>query len=844
MKKVMVVCFSLIVCLGSLLAEPVAFPICTENYPQRAPKISGKHVVWLDLQYQQYGSVCGKDLETGTLFSIGEHPVGANTDSLAISGDIVIWSEERDDVGGKYYDIYGYNLSSAMVFPIVFSNGQNLMLDIDDSILVWGHYRNSNIGWAIYGKDLVSGQEFPVAVPPSSGTAIPKISGDFVVWQDWGNPIRGQDSDLYGRYLSSGTEFPICIANGNQDHHNVNGNTVVWQDNRNEYPTIQIHGYDLVNRSEFLISENGTWPDVDGNIVVWASGSTIWGKNLKSGTEFKIAVNCVNPQELSLSGDTVVWEDYRNGNADIYGATVFDIAVLAPNGGESLVSDSKQEMIWKINSQIPVNYVRLEFSSDSGQSWETIDIVENTGTFNWTVPHVLSKTCLVKISNVDDPKFYDISDAPFSIEVYSGGSGTLEDPYQIRTAEHMSILSRHPDDWGKHFKLMTDIDLGDDAYKNIYIGQYAEEGDLNHLPFLGSFDGNGKTLSNYRYTGDDVPDYVGLFSYLGSGGQIRNLTLEAVEIATPKSSYVGGLVGLSESGTVTGCRVQGGIIGKDAVGGIVGLNWQGTISNCRVGGEIRGQGYIGGLIGYGYGGSSIQNSGFQGLVTGNSMLGGIIGNNEELSQIKQCYSTGLVKGGSTLGGITGGNYFGSLIEDSYSLCDVIGQMFLGGLVGVNDFDASVTRSYSAGLVSGNLEPGGLIGIGNGNATNSFWDVQTSGQAISAGGVGKATYDMRLKSTFTDAGWDFVGETGNGTKDLWKNRQGLSYPRLTWVAESPYDFMGDYGVSLQEFALLADYWQTNGCQGFGYWCSGADLDHSGSVDLNDLLILTEHWMTGE
>ena len=51
-------------------------------------------------------------------------------------------------------------------------------------------------------------------------------------------------------------------------------------------------------------------------------------------------------------------------------------------------------------------------------------------------------------------------------------------------------------------------------------------------------------------------------------------------------------------------------------------------------------------------------------------------------------------------------------------------------------------------------------------THSFWDTQTSGQAASAGGTGKTTAEMQMASTFLEAGWDFVGETANGTEDIW------------------------------------------------------------------------------
>jgi len=77
--------------------------------------------------------------------------------------------------------------------------------------------------------------------------------------------------------------------------------------------------------------------------------------------------------------------------------------------------------------------------------------------------------------------------------------------------------------------------------------------------------------------------------------------------------------------------------------------------------------------------------------------------------------------------------------------------------------------------------GGLVGNNNSaTCTNSFWDTQTSNQSTSACGTGKLTYQMKTRSTFTNAGWDFINATGYS--DHWGidgiNNSG--YPFLTWV----------------------------------------------------------------
>ena len=48
-----------------------------------------------------------------------------------------------------------------------------------------------------------------------------------------------------------------------------------------------------------------------------------------------------------------------------------------------------------------------------------------------------------------------------------------------------------------------------------------------------------------------------------------------------------------------------------------------------------------------------------------------------------------------------------------------------------------------------------------------------------GGIGKTTAEMQTAKMFLDAGWDFAGETANGTEDIWWILEGKDYPRLWW-----------------------------------------------------------------
>jgi len=68
------------------------------------------------------------------------------------------------------------------------------------------------------------------------------------------------------------------------------------------------------------------------------------------------------------------------------------------------------------------------------------------------------------------------------------------------------------------------------------------------------------------------------------------------------------------------------------------------------------------------------------------------------------------------------------------------------------------------------------GYGSGSVTSSFWDMETSGQTISDGGMGLTTVVMQDIDTYLNAGWDFFDEILNGTSDRWQISLG-EYPRL-------------------------------------------------------------------
>jgi len=145
----------------------------------------------------------------------------------------------------------------------------------------------------------------------------------------------------------------------------------------------------------------------------------------------------------------------------------------------------------------------------------------------------------------------------------------------------------------------------------------------------------------------------------------------------------------------------------------------------------------------------------------------------------------------------GGEIGGLAAED----ISIVGSSKVGGLVGVND-TGFVGSCHLAGSVSGDRSLGGLVGWNSGSVSDSFWDISTSGRTTSAGGTPKMTLEMKTETTFTSAGWDFVGETVNGTEEIWTIDEGYDYPRLVWGSPlfPPGPYSGGSGTEAKPFRI--------------------------------------------
>jgi len=184
--------------------------------------------------------------------------------------------------------------------------------------------------------------------------------------------------------------------------------------------------------------------------------------------------------------------------------------------------------------------------------------------------------------------------------------------------------------------------------------------------YKGTFDGRGHTIKGLTVTTND--QFVGLFGYLDRAGTVKNVVMEGIQITSNHvlmSGNTGGVVGYSW-GTIENCSVSGSVSGTKCVGGVVGAQKAGSITGCSSSATVKGTVDVGGVAGEKWGSMTAC------YATGNVTLeidspkdlsgGGLVGFNGG-SGVLACYATGNV---TSTGSSTGNVHIGGLFGDNYT----------------------------------------------------------------------------------------------------------------------------------------------------------------------------------
>ena len=198
-----------------------------------------------------------------------------------------------------------------------------------------------------------------------------------------------------------------------------------------------------------------------------------------------------------------------------------------------------------------------------------------------------------------EPKVYgkEYNGVKFYADDYKGGTGSKEDPYLISSDLELAKLARDVTNGksqtmysGKYFQLSSNIDLSKGIWMPI-----GTLNDTNAGFFGGTFDGDGKTISNmkiYWTTNGSAEASWGLFSRLKGKDEnnyatVTNLIIENASLETQKDKLPTGTgtvkIGIVASDLVEYAEVSNIIIRKST---ITDHEEKYTAYVCRIGGII------------------------------------------------------------------------------------------------------------------------------------------------------------------------------------------------------------------------------------------------------------------
>ena len=321
------------------------------------------------------------------------------------------------------------------------------------------------------------------------------------------------------------------------------------------------------------------------------------------------------------------------------------------------------------------------------------------------------------------------------------GDGSVDKPYQISTAAELAWFRDQVNSGNNSISatLTEDIDLSEfchaaDGTKYTEEVSWTPIGNSLNNRYRGTFDGNGKTISNL-YINATSGNYAGFFGVVDAGC-IKNITFDNAKVkSTVKSKSTGILIGqainsfIENIKTLESCSVDG----VNTIGGIAG-SAMGNIIKCENHARVNGIAIVGGIVGRynGYDKSiSITSCANYGVVTGSGgSAGGMVG----------YFDSGTIQNCANYGDVTGTDNVGNLIgfADECNLNNVLGTG-----------NVTATSSDPAGLLVGNVRNSSSTASGilayNGSAKLTINGTEQAGDAVKAIGGGSLTSAEKIKA---------------------------------------------------------------------------------------------------
>ena len=287
---------------------------------------------------------------------------------------------------------------------------------------------------------------------------------------------------------------------------------------------------------------------------------------------------------------------------------------------------------------------------------------------------------------------------------FGGGNGTENNPYQIKTRQHLEELADSVENspsnnsathynWSRNKYFIVTQNITDTV--RTVIGKNNTNA---YKYFQGNFDGGGhKIILGIIY----MQISVGLF------GNIYNETNKADTIS---------ISNVITEGYVKGNERVGGIVGSENGSFIKIIN---CINNCDVTSFSDNSLYVGGIAGAIANNCNIENCINNGKISGYTLTSGI--GAIYSSTVENCINNGVIEGireySNYVGGIAS-EVYNSKVISCLNIGTIKGNDYVGGISASTSVRIEILNCKNHGLVVGNDAVGGILGrLGMGTVAN-------------------------------------------------------------------------------------------------------------------------------
>ena len=415
----------------------------------------------------------------------------------------------------------------------------------------------------------------------------------------------------------------------------------------------------------------------------------------------------------------------------------------------------------------------------------------------------------------------------------SEGNGSEGSPYIITKAEELAWFRDAVNKGGYEIcaKIADNVEVIDlkdfchaaDASQNLEELSWEPigNGDWN---YVGTFDGNGKTITNLYINATQA--YKGLFGLIYQS-TIKNLTFENANVTNTEND-IGILAGYAGNGNTlqnikisNTCQIKGG---NDFTGGIAGY-LDGNAYNCVNYATVQGTEDVGGLFGfYSRDGNSMTACANYGNVTASSYTaGGLVG----------YFESGTIKDCANYGDITGTSNVGNLIGNAQS-CNLNNVLGTGNVTATSDTER-------AGLLVGRINNSSGTASGilayNSSAKLTINKTEQTSEAVKAIGYGSLTYpDGKNEADVIKA---FTAEQLKSGEVAWLLNGSTSVPAegstLAWYQKL-------LGADADAYPVLVAAEGNTVYNGSFNYCDGTASSYSNSSSASELIHVASATLT--